>query len=127
MCEGLNWVNRKTVKIVAVSSKKNINLKKCLGTKVKISRLNFDLRLASYISLQLYFLLFQTINFNIYSFLNNGNKFLRFLPPGWGRGGGGGEGREGGGSPLLGYIGMCGPKGYGFSAVLHGFFGHYDE
>ena len=30
--------------------------------------------------------------------------------------GGGGEGE--GGLPYLGYIGMCGPKRYGFSAVL---------
>ena len=26
--------------------------------------------------------------------------------------------RGAGGTPLDGYIGMCGPKGYGFSAVL---------
>jgi len=31
----------------------------------------------------------------------------------WGGGGGGG-----GVLPYMGYIGMCGPKGYGFSAVL---------
>ena len=30
-----------------------------------------------------------------------------------GTGGGGGEGVL----PFMGYIGMCGPKGYGFSAV----------
>ena len=25
---------------------------------------------------------------------------------------------RGGGTPYMGYIGMCGPKGYGFSTVL---------
>ena len=33
-----------------------------------------------------------------------------------GKGGGGGE--EGGVLPYIGYMGMCGPKVYGFSAVL---------
>ena len=28
------------------------------------------------------------------------------------------ENRPGGVLPYMGYIGMCGPKGYGFSAVL---------
>ena len=31
---------------------------------------------------------------------------------------GGGWGGGGGVLPYMGYIGMCGPKGYGFSAVL---------
>ena len=35
------------------------------------------------------------------------------MSSGPGRGGGGG-----GVLPYMGYIGMCGPKGYGFSAVL---------
>ena len=37
------------------------------------------------------------------------DELERFRFPGWG---------GGGVLPYIGYIGMCGPKGYGFSAVL---------
>ena len=37
----------------------------------------------------------------------------------------GGEGSRGGVLPYIGCIGMCGPKGYGFSAVLGIDFSHF--